>query len=276
MSIELDGRIFETTALGAVEGVGQVTAIHGLPESLIGDLARISQVVDVPHTWRVKQAASVDEVTDDTISEAIRVINADQSDLGAHIFCYVRQIDGDPELVAAGAIRNKLTKSVRLDEFPVCSRALVAPELRGRGLGRAIIRHRIDVARNFFGVSAKAVYFGSRSEKVVDVWSNFAAEINWTFFHLGEGRLEGADGVHVMQEYFLLNPNYEDKLLQEASLISSTLAEGLASYFLGGASEVSADNLASEVSNAQIAGQQLDALVEFFEVREIIGAKDPQ
>lgn len=276
MHIDLDGVTYPITSLGEVEGIGEVTAIHGLPESLIADLARMSQVVDVPHTWRVKQASSVEEVANETVSQAIEVIRSDQSEMGANIFCYVRRNNDDVELVAAGAIRNKLSPKVKLDDFPVCSRALVAPQLRGRGMGRAIIRHRADIARNFFDVPAKAVYFGSRASKVVDVWTKFAAEINWPFFYLGEGRLAVEDGVHIMKEYFMLNPEYENKLLAEATLVGRDFIERLKTYFSSGANEVSADTLAFEASNALTKDQPLEALTEFFKVREIIGAKDPQ
>ncbi len=272
MEIEIDSQTFTSDELGLIEGVGEVIAIHGLPESLTTELATMAQVVDVPHTWRIKQADSVDEVDEETIAEAIKVIRDDELHLGANIFCYVFQTEVGLELVAAGALRNKLNMDVQLNDFPVSSRAIVAPHLRGRGLGKAIIRHRIDLARDWFGVPAKAIYFGSRAEKVVDVWTKYGFKIGWKMFHLGEGRIESGDGVHVMQEYFLLNPDYERKLLSEAESLGNSFVESLEMYFKNGAREISADNLADEVSQA---GESLPSLTEFFSVRSIIGAKDP-
>lgn len=272
MNTELDVQTFDSEILGSFEVVGEVIAIHGLPESLITNLAAMAQVVDVPHTWRVKQAANVGEVSQETIELAVKAIRDDQASLGANIFCYVTQTDTGLEVVAAGAIRNKLNTDVELNDFPVSSRALVAPQLRGRGLGSAIIRHRIELAKNWFGVPAKAIYFGSRTETVVNVWRKYGTEIGWKLFHLGEGCLESGDGVHIMQEYFLLNPDYERRLLSEAESLGNGFVESLEMYFKNGARAISADNLADEVSQA---GESLPSLTEFFSVRSIIGAKDP-
>ena len=84
-TISIENSNFRVDLLDEVDNVGQVIAIHGLPDCLVPALARISQVVEVPHTWRVRQVPSVEEVTESDISLVANVLRHDQEVMGAHL-----------------------------------------------------------------------------------------------------------------------------------------------------------------------------------------------
>ena len=284
-------------------GLKNVIAVDGIAESMIDTLVRSAQVVDVPHSWRVEEVKNISEVSPSALDKGRTVLQDDLDNFGTNIISYVT---GTPEsgyeFIAAGAIRNKLNRKYQSNEFPVVSRAVVAPSSRGSGIGSIIVWHRFETVLSYFGDEPKAIHFGTESEKILSTVSRFMKHSGFTRMWLGNESLEVEDGSHVVCDYLCLSPKYLKELFQAAQTLTRHSELGSESprgsnvelslkdwsndfltYIDEGAGAVSGDALEKDfkkiIDNTEISDEMklsVDVAKQFLEVRKNIGARDPQ
>ena len=281
-SLEIDGESFRADLIEPpyAEGAGfeAIYAIDGLPARFERDLIAASQVCDVPHTWRVQQCESVDDVTPELLKRGKAALDADRKERNASIICYVGVTPAYVGFAAAGAIRNKLTKSYLNNAFPVISRAIVHPHFRGKRLGTMIVEHRAKLLiHGYFGVPPKAIHFGTESPKVLQSIKSVERDEGVKFVYIGDERYTTADGTHTVNDYLCFMPDYQKALLAACEPLPQ-FRDRLALFMSEGVSAVSGDALAAEFETLRGAlDEPAQALLaEMFEVRGVhIEAADP-
>ncbi len=198
-------------------GIARILAVNGLPVPFVENLVRASQVSDVPHTWRVKECDSEADVTTEILQTGIEALQRDMRELNSHIVTYLGDLDGKGErytFLAAGAIRDKLTRDYQDKYFPIVSRAIVTPEYRGKGLGSLIVQHRMKAALHLFGVTPKAIHFGTESKKVLQSIKRVEQDVGISFVYIGDEQYSASDGTHTVHDFLGFLPWYQEKLLE--------------------------------------------------------------
>lgn len=276
-------------------GFAVMFALRGLPISFEDNLVRAAQVCDVPHTWRVKECQSEGDVTAELLAAGKDVLARDRLSLGSSVVTYVGSTSehhNSFEFVAAGAIRNRLTKDFENDQFPVVSRAIVAPKFRGKGIGTLIVEHRTKaVIRGFFTKPAKAIHFGTESEKVLSSIKKVERDERVRFVYIGDEQYRTEDGLNTVHDYLCFLPWYQKLLLETCDrLVNVSENQGsvrqfrtkLDAFMREGVRAVTGTDLQdsfkvvkSSVSAENEIMQSLSALDEVFTVRKKIGAEDP-
>jgi|GEM_PF-6980371 len=278
-------------------GFKELYAIDGIPQYFIERLVTAAQVCDVPHTWRVHQCQSEDQVTDEIKELGYDALVQDIKVMGTHIISYFGKNPNEPyTFLAAGAIRNKLTSSFLNPEFPVVSRAIVAPAHREKGLGSLIVEHRMKIVlRGYFGTRPKAIHFGTESAKILHTVKRVEQEEGIKFVHIGDEQLTIFDGTHTVHDYLCFLPWYQEMILKACDLLEThpgeiSLPHGfkhqLSRFMTEGVTGASGDTLEYAVMQAAAsldssalksgASSALVVLQELFEVRNKIGARDPK
>jgi GNAT superfamily N-acetyltransferase len=259
------------------------------------DIVRAAQVCDVPHTWRVKQCAAESDVTQDVLDQGLAVLAKDERERGARIITFIATIGPtgeEYEFLAAGAIRNKLTREYEDEAYPVISRAVVAPKYRGRGLGSLLVEHRLKAALRMFSKKPKAIHFATESEKMRHAFGKVAAEVGLSFVYIGDEQYETADGMHTVHDYLAYMPWYQEELrrLCEQLLSNSKLPgavtefwDALSLFMKEGVTSVSGAELERKLSALRsslkpdnASNRVVEALQEVLKIRAIIGARDPE
>lgn len=301
-SLTIGGETFRADlvddAYAGKAGVARILAVNGLPALFEGDLVRASQVCDVPHTWRIKEFRSEEEVTPEVLEQGKAALHRDRRELNAHIITYLgdREGNGDLEFLAAGAVRNKLTRDFESAEFPVVSRAIVAPRHRGKGLGSLIVEHRMKIIlAEFFGIRPKAIHFGTESKKILHSVKKVEQAIGANFVYIGDEKYTASDGTHTVHDFLCFLPWYRRSLaeacdaLERVSGTPAAVAEfrRLLMLFaergiegtLGAALEESfhaARKSLSVGADSENAADALRRLEEVFFIKRKIGASDPE
>jgi hypothetical protein len=298
--LTIDGREYRVDVapaeLSARARFDRIFAVDGLPRRFEDDLVRSSQVCDVPHTWRVSECASELDVTEEVLARGRAVLRRDQTELNARIVTYVgfeAPDSSEPLFLAAGAIRNKLSRAFESSEFPVVSRAIVRPKFRGRGLGSFIVEHRMKAVLNsFFGIRPKAIHFGTESEKILHAVKKVEREENIGFVYIGDERYTATDGTHVVHDYLCFLPWFQEHLLEQCDVVSkgcdpgrsAVFRETLSVFMTRGVRHARGADLEEcfrEIRDQAAAGadartnQAIAAIEELFAVRREIGAEDP-
>jgi GNAT superfamily N-acetyltransferase len=275
-------------------GVSQIYAIHGAPLRFRKAIVRASQVCDIPHTWRVKQCARESDVTEEIVEQGLSILAGDERERGAHIITFVAAPsphDVNYEFLAAGAIRNKLTREYEDEQYPVISRAVVAPAFRGKGLGSLLVEHRLSAVQKMFSKKPKAIHFATESSKMLHAFTKAAAELGLTFVYIGDEQYETAAGIHTVHDYLTYMPWYQEELLarcDELSRVSTSLSavsdfrSALGLFMREGIKKVLGADLEQKFAALQASltpGHKQEAnlavLQELFVIRRIIGASDP-
>ena len=300
--IVIDGQTFRAElidpSLAGRSELGNICALDGLPSKFVADLVRSAQVVDMPHMWRAKEVSSIDKVTDEIFARGKKAIETDISELGANIITYLAEAGGESDgykFLAAGAIRDKLTRDFQSEEFPVVSRAVVKPDLRGRGLGSMILTHRLYATlKPYFSLAPKAIHMGTESEKILHILSNFEKDTELRYVHIGNEHLDSPDGVHLVRDYLCFLPAYQEEILNACDVLASksdsvnlTLRDLFKQFMDKGVSVVLSAEieteykrivslLESENSLDDVAQKAIGLIDEFFLVKTKIGAEDPE
>lgn len=275
-------------------GFEKIYAVHGLPPRFEDPLIRASQVCDVPHTWRVKECKSEDEVRDEIMMAGRDALNRDRKELNSYIITYVGDLTGSGktyEFLAAGAIRDKLTRDYHNEEYPVVSRAIVAPKYRGKSLGSLIVEHRFKAVLHFFSKKPKAIHFGTESEKILHSVKKVEQEEGLKYVYIGNEEYAAFDGTHTVTDFLCFMPWFQEKLLKSCDELKSStklpdilqeFREKLALFMTSGIEKVSGsylEELFHKVSSSVDSNQKTNALhllEEVFIVKRKIGAADPK
>jgi GNAT superfamily N-acetyltransferase len=279
-------------------GFARIYAVNGLPDPFIDQLVIASQVSDVPHTWRIRECQAESEVTIDIIERGREALRRDIAEMGVHVIAYVGDADGlgkNLVFLAAGAIRDKLTRSYQNEEFPVISRAIVAPSYRGKKLGSLIVEHRMKcVIHGFFKKKPKAIHFGTESKKVLQSIKRVEKDEGIKFVYIGDEMYEVAGVTYKVNDFLCYLPWYSQSLLQACDKLEKQTAvqnikefkENLNTFLLRGVEGVKGqyleelfgkvklslepiNNRSAEVADA------INLLEEVFFIRKKIGAEDP-
>jgi GNAT superfamily N-acetyltransferase len=273
-------------------GLQHIIAVNGLPDEYVIALVTAAQVCDIPHTWCVRRCSAESEVTADILDLGLRALAADREQMNAHIIAYLGLAQGENSyrFLAAGAIRDKLTRDYRNEEFPVVSRAVVAPAYRGKGLGSLIVEHRMKAAFHYFKKRPKAIHFGTESEKILTSIKRIEREKNLRFVHIGNERYTSVGGTHTVTDYLCFLPWYQEELLNACDTLnrivgtaqnSDAFRDKLRLFMTQGVSAVSGAELEnlyrhSRGSSAEAEHNPSIALLdELFFVKHKIGAEDP-
>ncbi|MCB0328167.1 MAG: GNAT family N-acetyltransferase [Bdellovibrionales bacterium] len=276
--------------------VRSIIAVDGLPSVFEEALLRAAQVCDVPHTWCVKECKSEDEVTPEILATAKTVLHNDKKDYNARIITYLGiPLDASKDellFLAAGAIRNKLTKEYENDEFPVVSRAVVAPAYRGKGLGSLIVEHRMLSALRYFTKPPKAIHFATESAPIFTAVKHAEKLLGSPFVHIGTEQYQTRVGLLQVMDFLCFLPQYRASLLAACRTLDNfntlkqphleVLFEQFMSRGVGSVSGKELEVALSQVSKivgdsgtaSSLLADALSALYEVLTVREIIGAKD--
>lgn len=277
-------------------GYAKIYAVNGIPPRFERDLIRASQVCDAPHTWRVRECKSEDEVTEEDLRQGKIVLDEDRAVRRAHVFTYLGDKDGSGqnfEFLAAGAIRDKLTKDYQNELFPVVSRAIVAPSHRGRGLGTLIVEHRMKAVFHYFGKVPKAIHFGTESKKILHAVHKVEHDEDIKFVYIGDERYTAADGTHTVHDFLCFLPWYQKRLMEACDRLRPAtktpekldeFKEKLELFVLKGVEAVSGDTLEKLFNELRESVQTQDSdskaaieeLAEVFFIRGKIGAADPR
>jgi GNAT superfamily N-acetyltransferase len=301
--INFDGQLFHADLVNQSHanraGFQKIYAIDGLPLRFEEDLVKASQISDVPHTWRVKECQLKSEVTEEILSKGKVVLKRDMQELGAHVMTYVGELNQNQsyEFLAAGAIRNKLTRDYQNNHYPVLSRAIVAPDYRGKGLGSLIVEHRLKAILNrYFGTMPKAIHFGTESKKILHAIKKFEQEEGLKFVYIGDERYTATDGMHTVSDFLCFIPWFKTALMDacecletysSSPLIVKDFQKQLESFMQDGLDQVSGaqlealyktvvNSLQSQAKNQNAANKSVDLIEEVFVVKKTIGACDPQ
>ena len=274
-------------------GFDKIFAIKGLPDKFENDLIRAAQVCDVPHTWRVRELSSEDEVTSEMLSLGKQALDRDRKELNAHIFTYLgfNARSSTYTFLAAGAIRDKLTRTYQNEEFPVVSRAIVAPKYRGKGLGNLIVDHRMKAVLHYFSMRPKAIHFGTDSKKILRAIQKVEKEEKISFVYIGDEQYTASDGIHTVNDYLCYLPWYREELLRACDTLSHLTTDkesvqkfrsALELFTLQGVKGVlgaTLEELFKKVSSTVVKNTEsegaLKLLEEVFFIKEKIGAEDP-
>ena len=297
--ISIDGESFRADLVDASyaerAGLSKIYAIKGMPAKFEVPIIKASQVCDVPHTWRVKECGTEDEVTEKILALGREALETDIKLRRSHITTYVGIQDGpgdDYIFLAAGAIRDKLTSDYQNEEFPVVSRAIVAPAYRGKGLGSLIVEHRFKAVLKYFSKPPKAIHFGTESEKILHSIKKVEREENLKYVYIGNEEYETFDGVHVVKDYLCFMPWFQELLLKACDTlkeISSSpnivqeFRDKLLWFMTSGIEKVSGselkklfENVAESVNHSSPYKDTLQNIAEIFMVKDKIGAMDPK
>lgn len=278
-------------------GVEAILAIDGLPARFEIDLITAAQICDVPHSWRVKECHDPSEVTPEVISLAKAALESDIKERGSHVITYISRTGADTyDFLAAGSIRNKLTKEFEDNQFPVISRAIVAPHHRGKGLGSLIVEHRMRaVLKEYFGQPVKAIHFGTESKKILHSAEKVEQQHGIKFVHIGDEQYQAPDGIHTVHDYLCFLPLFRDALIgacdkastiPEATELALSLKENLVRFMNKGVEGISGSLLEANYeqlseclrARSDVPEQVRNSLLvlgEVFLVRMTIGAADP-
>jgi hypothetical protein len=298
-SLEIEGRRFRADRIdpryAARAGVEALFALDGLPSLFENDLVRASQVSDVPHTWRVKQCSSENEVTEEVLQNGLQALRKDFAELGTRVMTYLAPVGGGAfEFLAAGAIRDKLTRAYHNEQFPVVSRAIVAPKHRGKGLGTVIVEHRMKAVMRYFAKRPKAIHFGTESEKILHAVKKVEQDEGIKFVFIGVEQYASSDGTHEVHDFLAFLPWYRASLLKDCERLGaassdvnafSAFGAQLTKFMEAGVSAVSGRELeasfrgaAGKLVSGKLTAEErssLAALEEVFVVKKMIGAMDP-
>lgn len=296
-TIEIDGVVYHADRAEAKyaerAGLDEILAINGLPPRFEENIVIAAQVCDVPHTWRIHECQSVDEVTPEIIEQGKQKLNRDRLELNAHIITYLnRSPSGALTFLAAGAIRNKLSRKFENEEFPVVSRSIVVPELRDKGIGSFVVVHRFGAVFRYFKKPPMAIHFGTDSPKILQAIKRVEEEASIRFVHIGDEQYTTADGTHTVHDFLCFLPAYREalavaceRLAQLSSRPDSALAlkNRLAQFAEQGVAAIKGSDLerlyveAKNNLKAELAPHTgFERLDEFFEVKKEIGAEDPK
>ena len=300
--ISIDGETFHADLIdekyARKAGFSRIFAIKGLPACFEKSLIVSSQICDVPHTWRIKECHSADEVTPDVLVQGKAVLSLDRKELHAHIITYVGEIRGQPnnfEFLAAGAVRDKLTRDYENEEYPVVSRLIVAPIHRGKGLGSLIMEHCMKaLLYPYFGKKPKAIHFGTESHKILHAAGKVEKDTGINCVYVGDESYTASDGTHNVHDYLCFSPWFREDLLKACdrlSLYTDTphalrqFREKLNIFTKKGVKEVSGASLETlfrsmvaslgNRANEKEAQNSVNLLSELFLIRNKIGACDP-
>ncbi len=273
-------------------GFDKIYAVNALPPIFIDALVRAAQVCAVPHTWRVKEYQTEAEVPPDIVRQGRVVLEKDQTALGAHIITYMGEQNGEQIFLAAGAIRDHLTRDFHNPLFPVVSRAVVAPAWRGKGLGKMIVEHRFKAVLNYFGHMPNAIHFATENERILKAIKHVERDTELRFVHIGNETYAAADGVYSVSDYLCFLPEYQRVLLKACDVLAKPVpltAEFKASlklFMANGIEVIKGSTLeqqfytvreaAKKLSSADVTIQPaLQTIAEFFTVKTKIGAVYP-
>lgn len=296
-TITIDGELFRADTVedtyAARAGFDRIWAIRGLPSRYTDRIVKAAQVSDVPHTWRVQESPSEEAVPDDVLTRGRENLANDIKCMGVHIVSYFGVRNSNPdhlEFLAAGAIRNKLSRNFESDEFPVVSRAVVAPKFRGCGLGSLIVEHRMKATvRGFFSRPAKAIHFGTESVKVLHSIKKVERDEGIKFVHIGDEQYQTLAGTHHVADFLCFLPAYRRQLLEACDLLegvdkaqASLLHERMEVFMeqgvegqLGSELEETFDWFRLSSSDTEPVQSAMNLIDEFFLVKKAIGATDP-
>jgi GNAT superfamily N-acetyltransferase len=297
-NIEITGQSYAADLIAphyaARAGFKNIYAINEVPSQFEAALITASQVCDVPHTWRVKQCNTESEVTTEILALGKQILDKDRKELNAHIFAYLGQVNSSKnefEFLAAGAIRNKLTKDYQNNEYPVVSRAIVSPTHRGKGIGSLIVEHRIKTCLNYFGVKPKAIHFGTESKKILHSIKNIEQELDLKFVYIGDEVYQATDGDHTVNDYLCFLPWFKQALLSACDELKSisnapntvnAFKSSLELFCNSGIEQVTGAQLAelfnqmsSSLAITNLPNKSFALISEVFLVKSKIGAEDP-
>lgn len=228
--IEFSGHTFECELIKntVYSYPGNVIAVNGIPNIFLNDLAIISQQVDVPHTWRIRYVKHSSELSDKDISLAKSAILNDINNLGSHIISYVSKSDNGYKLLAAGSIRDKLNPDYYNPYFPVISRAVVAPDVRGLGLGSMIVYHRLGLVGSYFNVVPKAIHLATESPKILSSVRRYESQFGMKFVFIGIENYAVNGVKYKVDDYLSFQPNFIDEILTACDYLVS-IDKGLTS-----------------------------------------------
>jgi len=294
--LTFDGEVFGADIVDAqyarCAGFDKIYAVNGLPQNYTDDLMRMAQVSDVPHSWRVKECKSLDEVTPEILALGREELARDRADYHANVITYFGEKAGNRlTFLAAGAVRDKLSRDFENKAFPVFSRIIVAPVQRNKGLGGLAVDHLIKILlNNYYGVKPKAIHFGTESEKILHSVEKTEREEDIKFVYIGDEILSTRDGDHTMHDFLCFTPWFQQEITAACGSLESHANSALLDRFKRdlvrfmqyGVKAVSGDNLEklfNDLRNSAKATAPADALAslaDVFTVRNKIGARDPR
>lgn len=301
--IEIGGQLYHADLVdqhySQRAGFSKIYALNGLPPQFAEDLIRASQICDVPHTWRVKECQSENEVTEDILKQGKEVLDRDMKELHAHVITYLGNRESQSntyEFLAAGAIRDKLTRDYQNEQYPVVSRAVVAPTHRGKSLGSLIVEHRMKAVLHYFCKKPKAIHFATDSKKILHSVKKVEQEEGLEFVYIGDERYQAADGTHTVHDFLCFLPWFREKLLEacgclqdytnsrpileefkdKLDLFTKKGLEGISGAHLEALFEKAVNSLDTQSEIQEDARNARQLIEEVFLVKRKIGAGDPQ
>jgi GNAT superfamily N-acetyltransferase len=160
------------------------------------------------HVWRQRlpRNGRVDAAA------ARRLLDAEESHRPTTAFVYVAWLpDGRHEVVASGAMSDRVRADFPYEGYPVLARCYIRPRWRGQGLYRVFLRHRFGFCRERWGDDLSAIHLGSAEEVVWKVAMEPGA-FDPPFVHIGEEDLEVAGRFHRVRDLLAFAPGWVARL----------------------------------------------------------------
>lgn len=148
-------------------------------------------------------------------ASAVGLLEAENIRRPTLTFAYVATGEAGREVVVAAAtISDRVAAGFPYPSFPVLARCYIRPRFRGRGLYRAILRHRFETCIQRWGESLCAIHLGSADPAV---WSVAVTQGGFDppFVHVGDEDLEVADAMYPVKDLLAFAPAYVTRLLTQ-------------------------------------------------------------
>jgi hypothetical protein len=165
------------------------------------DLRRLLESLieeDCVHSWR-------NFGPEGTAEELLRWENVRRP---TKLFFFHLKRGGTSQLVAAGAVADRLTRDFPCAGFPVLGRCCILPEYRSRGFYRLILGSRMEYCRAEYGKALNAIHVGAVNERISHIITNHGLPGWPPFIHFGNEELRVAGEIRRVGAYLLLLPEF--------------------------------------------------------------------
>lgn len=196
-----------TTAIHSETDPGDMTDAAGTEDLVVsesvdrGDLRRLLESLvheDCAHSWK-------NFGPEGTLEQLLKWENARRP---TKLFFFYLKHGGTTQLVAAGAVADRLNRDFPHPGFGVLGRCYIMPEFRSRGFYRQVLHYRLEYCRAQLGDTLNAIHIGALNDRVSRVVTNHGLPGWPRFIHLGDEELGVAGEIKRVGAYLMLLPDY--------------------------------------------------------------------
>ncbi len=256
-------------------GVGAVRVVEGLDRKCVGRLlVALASESDVGHTWR--RIIGGKDVDAGGLVDAVEAQLAKGRPTTCYTYVGERQ-SGDKVAVGFAAISEKVSVDFPFSGYPVLARAFINPKLRGLGLYRHIVAHRVEVCELRWGVDLMAIHMGAATPPVVSLQRSRVGYME-PFVQIGHEILDlGVQSIEV-SDLLAVSPRFMAELTESLG-DNIALCNGIVGWLKGGDGAWSWGRVSQEIGLSVELGEthelpvRLEQLVALVEAIGVVGER---